>query len=95
MMRPARTHTRGARTPTSRPERNTGNPFPPKLAVASRRGDYKAPRFLPASPSPPSPLTGARSDATHDTCMPYLFRTLSTARSTGARFAVYTGRADN
>lgn len=38
--------------------------FFPKLAVVSRRGDYKAPRFLPARP-----------DAIHNTCIPYLFRT--------------------
>lgn len=49
-------------------QRNTGNLFPRELAVVSRRGDYKAPRFLLA----PIP---ARPYAIHNTCIPYLFRT--------------------
>lgn len=44
-----------------------------KLAVVSRRGDYKAPRFF--SPFPPSSPIPVRPDAIHNTCIPYLFRT--------------------
>jgi len=84
MMRLARTRTH-TRTPTSRPAQYR-ELFPPKLAVASRRGDYKAPRFLSTLPFFLPPV---RSDATHNTCIPYLFRTSSIARSVRARVSPF------
>lgn len=54
--------------------RNTGNLFL-KLAVASRRGNYKALRRLLLLPLPASPPTRAfpSNDAAHHTCIPSYF----------------------
>lgn len=55
--------------------------FSPKLAVASRRGDYKAPRFLPPLP-PCRPPAGSRCNTQH--LHTILISYLSMARSAGA-----------
>lgn len=66
-----------------RVQRNTGNLFPRELAVVSRRGDYKAPRFLLA-PIPGSTLCNTQH--LHTILISYL----STARSARASLHAHT-----